>query len=247
MAEITIPSELSEKLRTAKKVVALTGAGISAESGLATFRDAQTGLWAKYRPEELATPQAFIDNPELVWNWYAWRRELAGQAKPNPGHAALVEMAAKVPEFLLVTQNIDGLHQQAGSRHVIELHGNIHRTKRFDDNQIVTEWEETGEVPPRCPATNSLLRPDVVWFGENLPPGALAQAAIAAAECDIFFSIGTSSVVFPAAGLIGETLRNGGLTVEINPGETPHSSAVSFVLRGPAGSVLPALVQQTWP
>lgn len=247
MATITIPTELCEKLRSAKKVVALTGAGISAESGLATFRDAQTGLWAQYSPEELATPQAFINDPQLVWNWYAWRRQLAAEAAPNPGHAALVTMAEKVPDFLLVTQNIDGLHQRAGSTDVIELHGNIHRTKRFDDNQVVTDWEETGEVPPRCPTTNSLLRPDVVWFGENLPAGALAQAAIAAAECDIFFSIGTSSVVFPAAGLIGETLRHGGLTVEVNPGETPHSSAVSFVLRGPAGTVLPELIKQTWP
>ena len=244
---LEIPNGLIDKLRAANHVVVLTGAGISAESGIPTFRDAQTGLWARYRPEDLATPEAFQRDPKLVWEWYAWRRELVARAEPNPGHRALVALAERIPKLTLVTQNVDGLHQRAGSGDVLELHGNIFRTKRFEDNQIVEEWPDDGEVPPRCPDTHSLLRPDVVWFGEMLPPGVLAHAAMAAGECDIFFSVGTSSLVFPAASLIGETLRRGGLTVEVNPGETPHSSAVSFVLRGPAGEVLPALLEKTWP
>jgi len=149
--QIVIPSDLVEKLREAKRVAILTGAGTSAESGVPTFRQAQTGLWAQYDPQELATPQAFQRNPRLVWEWYAWRRELVSQAEPNPGHLALAELERYVPRLTLITQNVDGLHTRAGSTSVIELHGNIMRTKCFDDDQVVTEWEATDELPPRCP------------------------------------------------------------------------------------------------
>ena len=161
--------KLIETLRSARYVVVLTGAGVSAESNIPTFREAQTGLWSKYSPEELATPQAFQRNPKLVWEWYAWRRELVAQATPNPGHLALAELEQRVPKFSLITQNVDGLHRRTGSRNVIELHGNINRTKCFDEGDIIDSWPPTAELPPRCPRCGGYLRPDVVWFGETLP------------------------------------------------------------------------------
>lgn len=237
-----IPSELSHALRAARSVAALTGAGISAESGVPTFRDAQTGLWAQYRPEDLATPQAFRRDPKLVWEWYTWRRELVSKAEPNPGHIALAQMALKVESFKLITQNVDGLHQRAGSTNVIELHGNITRTKCFDCEQIAETWVEDSNVPPKCPACGGLLRPDVVWFHEPLPRAALIAATEAAQTCNVFFSIGTSGVVEPAASLPFEALRCGAVVVEVNPNETPLSPHATYALRGPAGAVLPALL-----
>ena len=234
---------LIEVLRSARYVVVLTGAGISAESNIPTFREAQTGLWAKYSPEELATPQAFRHNPKLVWEWYVWRRELVSQAKPNPGHLALAELEQRVPKFTLITQNVDGLHQRAGSRNIAELHGNINRTKCFDEGDIIDSWPPTTELPPRCPRCGGYLRPDVVWFGETLPPQALHAAFEAAQQCDLFFSIGTSALVKPAASLPYEALRRGVTVVEINPDETPLTPYVTFALQGPSGQVLPALVQ----
>src|SRR6058998_2382350 len=158
--------DLVAALRGARFIAVLTGAGISAESGLATFRDAQTGLWARFDPRELATSSAFARNPKLVWDWYAWRREHVAAARPNAGHLALAELEQRVPEFALITQNVDGLHQRAGSRNPIELHGNITRTKCFEEDKIVNEWQESRDVPPRCPSCGGRLRPDVVWFGE---------------------------------------------------------------------------------
>jgi NAD-dependent deacetylase len=238
--------ELVEVLRSASHVVVLTGAGISAESNIPTFRGAQTGLWAKYSPEELATPQAFRRNPKLVWDWYAWRRELVAQAKPNPGHLALVELEKRTPKFTLITQNVDGLHQRAGSRNVIELHGNINRIKCFEEGSIIDSWSPTPEVPPRCPHCNGYLRPDVVWFGETLPPQALRAASAAAQECDLFFSIGTSGLVQPAASLPYEALKRGVPVVEINPDETPLTPNVTYNLLGPAGQILPKLLNQVY-
>lgn len=173
---MTIPGTLIQRLAGARSVTVLTGAGVSAESGVPTFRDAQTGLWAKYNPEDLATPRAFRSNPRLVWEWYAWRRKLVAEAKPNPAHFALVELERQVPEFHLVTQNVDGLHQRAGSQRVIELHGNITRTKCFDEGTIISKWTETGDVPPKCPDCGGLLRPDVVWFEEPLPEEEISLA-----------------------------------------------------------------------
>jgi NAD-dependent deacetylase len=215
----------------------------SAESGIPTFRAAQTGLWARYNPEELATPQAFQRNPKLVWEWYAWRRELVGRAKPNAGHLALAELEQRVPHFTLITQNVDGLHQQAGSRSVIELHGNISRTICSRERKVVESWSATEEVPPRCPDCQSHLRPDVVWFGETLPPQALSAAFKAATQCDLLMSIGTSSLVQPAASLPMSALERGAVVVEINPDTTPLTSQVTYALQGPAGQILPKILE----
>src|SRR5437660_8521774 len=195
---MNFPAPLLDRLREARRIVALTGAGISAESGLATFRDAQTGLWSKFKPEELATAEAFRQNPKLVWDWYAWRREQALKAEPNPGHLALVEIEKRAPEFLLVTQNVDGLHARAGSKRMVELHGNIHRFRCFENDCASDNFDlEHG----RCRSCGGNLRPDVIWFGEMLPTDALEVAIDAAEKCDVFLSIGTSSIVHPAADL----------------------------------------------
>lgn len=242
-----IAPELVEQLRRAQRVTVLTGAGTSAESGVPTFRDAQSGLWSRYRPEELATPEAFVRNPKLVWEWYSWRRKLVAEAAPNPGHYALVEMERRVPQFTLITQNVDGMHQRAGSRNVIELHGNITRVKRVADHQLVEHWEETGEIPPRCPKTGQLLRPDVVWFGELLPREALHAAKEAAEHCDLFFSIGTSGIVQPAASLPVIAYRAGATVVIINPdNEALEATRATYRIRGASGVVLPVLVRATW-
>jgi NAD-dependent deacetylase len=236
-----LSADLVDTLRAAQHIVAATGAGISAESGVPTFRAAQTGLWSKFRPEELATPEAFLQNPKMVWDWYAWRRELVTRAEPNPGHRALVALEASVPQFTLITQNVDGLHRRAGSRNVLELHGNIMQTKCFSEDILVTEWNDRGETPPRCPACNGLLRPNVVWFGEALPADALKQAFTASRECDLFLSIGTSTAVAPASSLPFEAHAAGAIIVEINPDTTPLTRQAQHVLRGPAGKILPLL------
>jgi NAD-dependent deacetylase len=247
MTDIELPAELIASLRTARRVAVLTGAGISAESGVPTFRDARTGLWASFKPEELATPEAFRRNPKLVWDWYAMRRARLKEVAPNPGHHALAELEQRVPAFLLATQNIDGLHQRAGSRNVVELHGNITRTKCFDENILVDSWPDTGEVPPRCPRCGGMLRPDVVWFNEMLPLGAFENALAAAQQCQVFFSVGTSAVVHPAASLPLEALEAGAIVVEVNPHETPLTGRVTHFLQGPSGRVLPALLRAAWP
>jgi NAD-dependent deacetylase len=238
-----IPPELIARFARAQRVTVLTGAGVSAESGVPTFRDAQTGLWANFKPEELATPRAFRRNPRMVWEWYAWRRKLVATVQPNPAHRALVDLAKRFPHFTLITQNVDGLHQRAGSQDVVELHGNIARTKCFDEGTIVTHWEETGEVPPRCPRCGGMLRPDVVWFEEDLPAKALQLAFDRSADCDVFLSVGTSALVYPAADLPFRALDAGATVVEINPNLTPLSASAHYVLAGAAGVVLPELLK----
>jgi NAD-dependent deacetylase len=242
MTDITFHPDLIDTLRSARHIAVLTGAGTSAESGVPTFRDAQTGLWATYSPEELATPQAFRRNPKLVWAWYAWRRELVSQASPNPGHLALAELEQRAPQFTLITQNVDSLHQRAGSRHVIELHGNISRVICSKERRVITAWADSDDVP-RCPACGAYLRPDVVWFGESLPVDALDAAYDAAGACDLFLCIGTSGLVQPAASLPLRAIAHRIMTVEINPDVTPLSPHAEFHLQGPAGEVLPALVR----
>jgi NAD-dependent deacetylase len=242
----SIPDKLVITLRNCQRLCILTGSGISAESGIPTFREAQTGLWAQYDPLELATPSAFQKNPGLVWEWYAWRRGLVTAAEPNPGHLALVTFERKIPDFTLITQNVDGLHQRAGHRQVIELHGNILRTRCSIDGQVVDEWPVKGDNPPHCPHCGGLLRPDVVWFGETLPPQALQQAIQAAEVCQVFISIGTSAVVEPAASLPFIALRSGADVVEVNPQPTQLTAYAAYVLSGPAGEVLPDLIQQVW-
>ncbi|HEV8391894.1 MAG TPA: NAD-dependent deacylase [Dongiaceae bacterium] len=238
---IDLSSDLIDRLRAARRIVAFTGAGISAESGLSTFRDTQTGLWAKYRPEDLATPQAFQRNPRTVWEWYEWRRGVAAKAEPNAGHHALARIEAARRGFFLATQNVDGLHARAGSKNLVELHGNIRRTICFDHQHPAESWEPTDEPPPRCAACGSLLRPDVVWFGEALRGDALSRAQQAAAQCDLFLSIGTSTMVDPAAELPFIAGSNNATVIEINPDFTPLSKLADFVLREKAGVALPAI------
>jgi len=238
-----IPSSLAATMRTAKRVVVLTGSGISAESGVPTFREAQTGLWSRYDPHQLATPEAFQNNPQLVWEWYSWRRDLVSLAKPNPGHFALVQLEKMVPELNLITQNIDSLHQRAGSERVIQLHGNITRVRCSADGEAVKSWDESGEIPPRCPRCGCYLRPDVVWFGEPLPQASLMKAIEVVERCELFFSIGTSSIVQPAASLPLYASRSGAMLVEINLEPTPLTRLVDFVLQGRAGDLMPKLVQ----
>ncbi len=240
---VTIPVELMEVLAAAECVTVLTGAGVSAESGVPTFRDAQTGLWAKFSPEELATPRAFRRDPRLVWEWYEWRRILVAGALPNPAHLALAEMQNIFHRFHLITQNVDGLHQRAGSRNVIELHGNISRTKCSEEGTIISSCKDTGNIPPKCPSCGALLRPDVVWFEEPMPEMEMRQATDASTHCNVFFSIGTSTVVYPAASLPVEALRSGAMVVEINPQVTPFTAKARFALAGAAGVVLPELLK----
>jgi len=239
-----LPPTFVQRLRQARHIAVLTGAGISAESGIPTFREAQTGLWARYDPQELASPQALRRQPGLVWVWYTWRRGLVQQAQPNPGHLALAEMERLAPRFTLITQNVDGLHQRAGSQNVIELHGNIMRTVCAAHRHEVTQWEPAPEgEAPRCPQCGSVLRPDVVFFGESLPAEALQRATEAAQACDVMLVVGTSGVVYPAASLPGVAKDAGALVAEINPQPTPLSSLADIVLRQPAGKALPLLVQ----
>ncbi|HSM29337.1 MAG TPA: NAD-dependent deacylase [Woeseiaceae bacterium] len=232
---------LVEALRDARHVCVLTGAGISAESGVPTFREAQTGLWEQYDPLELATPEAFSRDPDLVWRWYQWRRELVAKAEPNAGHRALAELGALVPRLTLVTQNVDGMHQRAGSRDVIEFHGNIFIDCCFADGRVV-EAAASGGVPT-CPDCGAHVRPGVVWFGEAIPEAALRAAFAAAGDCDVFLSVGTSSLVYPAAGLVDVAREAGAVTIEVNPSPTGQSDSFTASLRGNAGLVLPKLVE----
>jgi NAD-dependent deacetylase len=244
---MTIPQSLAGAIARARSVAVLTGAGVSAESGVPTFRDAQTGLWAQLDPQKLATPDAFRRNPKLVWDWYAWRRKLVAKAEPNAGHRALAVLEGRVSDFVLITQNVDGLHQRAGSRYVVELHGNIGRVKCSRENTIVEHWTEVGEEVPRCAGCGALLRPDVVWFEEALQPDALQAAEDAARRCQILLVVGTSAEVYPAAALPDYAKSAGATIVEINPNPTPLSDVADYVLRAPAGAVLPALVAAAWP
>jgi NAD-dependent deacetylase len=243
---ITFPPELVHLLRKAARVAVLTGAGVSQESGLRTFRDAQAGLWAQYRPEELATPRAFASTPKLVWDWYAHRRRAARGAQPNAGHYALVEMEKKVPNFTLITQNVDGLHHLAGSKKILELHGNVLNVRCSQCGTFADDWSEESEEVPRCKKCNGLLRPNVVWFEESLPREQLESAVRAARNCQVFFSIGTSGVVQPAAALAHAAQDEGAVVVEINADPTPLTPNVDFAFHGKSGEILPELVKTVW-
>lgn len=208
-----------------------------------TFRDAQTGLWAKFRPEDLATPEAFARDPQRVWQWYEWRRELVRQAEPNAGHRALVELAALVPRLTLVTQNVDSLHQRAGSTGVIEYHGNLLLDRCSAEGIVRLRSLLSVSGLPECASCGELLRPDVVWFGEAIPRQALLAADAAAAGCDVFLSIGTAALVYPAAGLAERALQSGARLIEVNAEATDLSPRAHVVLRGKSGVLLPELVK----
>jgi NAD-dependent deacetylase len=228
-------------LRSARKIAILTGAGISTESRIPTFRDALTGLWARHNPEDLATEEAFRRNPQMVWDWYAYRREKVENAKPNAGHCALAELQKQKPGTTLITQNVDGLHELAGSVDTLELHGNIHHVKCLENcgSQTFLAREISGT---RCPSCGAWLRPAVVWFGESLPETTLARAFAAARNCDVFLCIGTSALVHPAASLPLEALRNGATLIEVNPSSTPLTEAAHSVITATAAYSLPKLV-----
>ncbi len=219
----------------------LTGAGISAESGVPTFRGA-SGLWNEHKPEDLATPEAFAKDPRLVWEWYNWRRELIAKAQPNGGHKALVQLEIRKPRFTLITQNVDGLHDLAGSGKILKLHGDIWRMRctvcgaNFPNRRV-----PLPKIPPHC-ACGGLARPGVVWFGEPLPDGMMKEAEHAAAAAQVFLVVGTSAVVHPAASLIPFAKQSGAKVVEINIEESAASPVVDCLLKGPAGELLPQLI-----
>lgn len=230
-----------ERLAAAQSVAVLTGAGISAESGIPTFRGAG-GLWNNHRAEDLATPQAFARDPRLVWEWYNWRRELIAKTKPNPAHHALVQLETAKPGFTLITQNVDGLHDLAGSGRMLKLHGDIWRLRC---TACGSNWPDRRatlpKLPPHC-ACGGMARPGVVWFGESLPDGIMSEAEHAVAACQVFLVIGTSAVVYPAAGLVPFAKQSGAVIIEINTEPTGFSDIVDFALHGPAGELLPKLL-----
>lgn len=230
-----------EWLKNAQSVAVLTGAGVSAESGVPTFRGSN-GLWKQYRPEDLATPAAFARDPRLVWEWYDWRRSLIAQAQPNAGHRALTDLEKRVPSFTLITQNVDGLHELAGSGNVLNVHGSIWNLRCTScERERVDRRAPLPELPPRCEC-GALLRPAVVWFGEALPPRVWQDAEAAARTAEVFLVIGTSGVVYPAAGLAQIAKASGARVIEINTAETPLSHRIGEFLQGPSGEVLPQLI-----
>jgi NAD-dependent deacetylase len=234
--------KLLEKLSSATAVVVLTGAGTSAESGVPTFRGNE-GLWKKFKPDELADFDAFIKNPDLVWEWYAYRKKLIADVRPNPAHYALAEMEKLFQEFAVITQNIDNLHRRAGSARVYELHGNIERNYCIKCGRWYRNDELTlATSAPRCVDCQGLIRPDVVWFGELLPAEQWELADRASRNADVFFSIGTSAIVYPAASLPLRAKESGAYIVEINAETTPLSDIAHESLIGKAGEILPRLV-----
>ncbi len=243
---MNFPPALISLLKNADRAAVLTGAGVSQESGLRTFRDSQTGLWSQYKPEDLATPEAFARDPKLVWDWYAFRREAVKAARPNPGHYALAQMETFIPTFTLITQNVDGLHRMAGSKNILELHGNLMKVRCSQCNTYAEIWDDDSESVPQCKVCGGLLRPDVVWFGESLPVLELQHAAHAARDCQVFFSIGTSGVVQPAASLAYAAGKNGATVVEINAEASALTSSADFSLRGKSGEILPDLIKAVW-
>jgi NAD-dependent deacetylase len=253
-APFVIDPRLTTALRAAKRLTVLTGAGVSAESGIATFRDKQTGLWERFDAAELATPHAFEHDPSLVWGWYEWRRATVLAAEPNPAHRAIAAIAELVPQFTLITQNVDDLHERAGSVGVLHLHGELSRPycegcrRSFVHPEGIPVLPPGGAriEPPRCVGCGGRIRPGVVWFGEGLPEREWRAACEAAAHCDVFLCVGTSSVVQPAASLIDRAMAARATTVQINPNATGYEDSVTVAIKGPAGIVLPRIVEETW-
>lgn len=231
-------------LKQARSIGCLTGAGVSAESGVATFRDALTGLWAHFDPQRLASQEGFAHDPGLVWRWYMERLQMVERAQPNSGHLALAHLEQRAPAFNLFTQNVDDLHERAGSRQVAHLHGNI---ARFRCNLCAVEHplqpaERDAPEPPACRRCGGLVRPDVVWFGELLPAAVLAAARHVATNCDLFLVVGTSGAVFPAAELPSLARRSGATVIDVNPEPGPISDEADLFLQGPGGQILPDLL-----
>ncbi len=238
---------LSEGFRKAlqqrQAICVLTGAGISAESGVPTFRGTD-GLWKKFRPEELANFDAFIRNPQLVWEWYNYRRQLIERVAPNQGHIALATIEHLVEDFTLVTQNVDNLHRRAGSKHILELHGNIMQSYCIDcGTKDAPPDFSSGDKIPHCKSCGGLVRPDVVWFGETLPQDVFEEAERAAQRCGLFMCVGTSAIVYPAASLPMTAKQAGAYTVEVNVERTEQSRMFDEMLLGKAGDILPSIAE----
>ena len=236
---------LTERLHPDVRLTILTGAGVSAASGVPTFRGAG-GLWKNFRPETLATPQAFARDPHLVWEWYDWRRQMIATCRPNAAHLVIATWSKRFANFTLITQNVDGLHELAGTRNVVRLHGSIWEVLCWRGcHASPPRWRDATvphrDMPPRCPHCGDLIRPGVVWFGESLDPEVVRRAEDAS-DCDVFITIGTSALVYPAAGFVDVARRNGAFTVEINPEATP--AVVDLTLRGGAETLLPEIEAQ---
>ncbi|GAA2590572.1 NAD-dependent deacylase [Winogradskya consettensis] len=242
--------EAADLLLKARKVVVFTGAGVSAESGIPTFRDALTGLWARFDAQALATPEAFEADPALVYGWYEWRRTVVGRARPNAAHTAIAKIEAAIPGTVVVTQNVDALHEQAGSVSPIHLHGSLYAPRCSSCAEPATPPDGPGDepadgrrlTPPACEHCGAPVRPGVVWFGEALPMDALEAAVAAAADCDLLITVGTSGVVYPAAEIPQVAARFGAPVIQVNPLPTPLDDICTVNLRGPAAEVLPELV-----
>lgn len=232
---------IRERLARATAITVLTGAGISADSGVPTFRGTD-GLWNNFRPEELASPDAFERDPHLVWEWYNWRRELIAKTRPNAAHVALVELERQTPRFWLITQNVDGLHPSAGTEHLSEIHGNIWKVRCTGCGKI--EEDRTLPIPllPICTSCQSLLRPHIVWFGESLDPEDLRQCYAALEQCEVFLIIGTSGQVYPAASFGPVAKDRGAFVVELNVDPTPQSHGVDISVQGRAKDLVPQLL-----
>ena len=239
---------LAARLRQARRITVMTGAGVSAASGVPTFRGAG-GLWRSFRSEDLATAGAFERDPAFVWDWYAWRREAIAAARPNAAHRVLARWSERWPGCTVITQNVDDLHRQAGTARLVRLHGSLWELSCWQGCGA-TPWRDEHvplpETPPRCGACGGLARPAVVWFGEELPVEAIA-AAVRACECDVFLSVGTSSLVYPAAAFVHRARSRGAFMVEINTETTPATGHVDLVLAGPADEILPRVDQRLEP
>ena len=233
-------------LASARQVVVLTGAGVSKESGIPTFREAQEGLWARHDPQRLATMQGFRANPQLVWEWYQYRLSLINQCQVNPGHRAIAELEQFLSRVVVITQNIDGLHAEAGSSDILELHGNIRRFKCLRGHRGWSQQDLAGQdvVPPRCPkpTCDAMVRPDVIWFGEMLDQATIGRAMIESEACNAMLIVGTSGVVQPAASLPYYARQAGARIIEVNPTQSGLTALVDIYLPGPAGEILPRIV-----
>ena len=249
---MTVIEQAQDVLRKAKKVVFFTGAGISADSGIPTYREKLSGIWAGYDPRDLETAKAFRDNPALIWGWYVWRRLRVAQAEPNAAHLAIPCMANSQRQVSVITQNIDDLHERAGSLNLVHLHGSLATPKCFACHRPAVVIPEKSVVPdegaliepPRCPRCNGKMRPAVVWYGEDLPPQAWKAAVLLVKDCDLLISVGTSGIVMPAAGLPDLALASGASVIHVNKADVAMGEQKEFMLMGAAAEVLPKLLER---
>jgi NAD-dependent deacetylase len=243
---LTLPESVLHRLKNASRIVALTGGGIAAASNVPSFREAHSGEWSQYDVSELATVQAFMRNPRMVWEWYEHRRRTAEAAEPSPAHYALVDLEQYYPIFSLITQTIDGLHWRAGSRDLIELNGSLRRSRCYEAGHIISSWEDVGESPPRCPHCGSVLRPGVVMFGEGLPEWELRAARAAVERCEVFMCVGDVGAIEPVASFPFIAKRAGALVLAIDAPNSIYTIMADHVIDEPLADALPDLVRQVF-